>query len=69
MLQASLMGIESTMTFNADGTCKMTLADEVYNDTWEIEGGKITMGGEALEIVDGQLIMNLEGNKIIFTRN
>lgn len=69
VLQASLLGIESTMTFNADGTCKMTLADEVYNDTWEIEDGKIVMGGDALEIVDGQLIMTLEGNKIIFTRN
>ena len=70
MMIAADYGLDSTMTFNEDGTCVMTLMDDVYRDTWSVnEEGMLVMGGDSVNpIINGEIHLDLDGVTAIFVR-
>ena len=68
----ALAGLHSTMTFYEDGRYLLIMADESQNGTWVVrDSGVDLISGSAVvsfAVVDGALVLDLEGDKMIYTR-
>lgn len=71
-INPGVLGMDMSITLNADGTASGDVAGATGEGTWTMEDGNVvvTMTGDPLTFVleDGNLVCTLEGSKMVFGR-
>ncbi len=64
------LGVEITLSLNADGTAENYDGETTSTDTWSVENGAVVMTDMLMTMdAEGRLVMEMDGMKLFFEKN